>query len=77
MQLEYSVPTIVVQSPPEKPFTLWERFEFEFGPSAEKVYTDRLHSLNTTHWYLEMAGRNADEFRDHTTHGPAGRFALI
>lgn len=75
MQLEYSVPNLVVESPAEKPFTLWERFEYAFGPSAEKVYTDRLHSLNTTHWYLEMAGRNADEFRDHTTHVASRAFS--
>lgn len=66
MQLDYELPALVIQSPREQPFTLWKQFEFAFEANAEKVFTDRFHSLNTMHWYVELSGRDAGEFRDHT-----------
>jgi hypothetical protein len=51
----------------ETPTTFWERFEFATLRRAEEVFTDRFHSLNTLNWQMEMASRDADDFRDYAT----------
>lgn len=45
------------------PVTFWDRFEFSFSARAERIFTDRLHSLNTMNWHFELAARDAEEFR--------------
>ena len=65
MQLDYDVPRFELEIPREQPITVWERFEYSFELSGEKIFTDRFHPLNTTHWYL-MSDLSADGFREHT-----------
>jgi hypothetical protein len=68
MQLAYELPTPVLDLlPAEAPFSFWERFELAYSQRSERIFTDRFHSLNTLNWQVEMASREADEFRDHTT----------
>jgi hypothetical protein len=68
MQLAYELPTPVLDLlPAEAPFSFWARFELAYSQRSERIFTDRFHSLNTLNWQVEMASREADEFRDHTT----------
>lgn len=52
----------------DAPVTFWERFEFSFESRAERIFTDRLHSLNTMNWHFELAGRAAEDFRESSAH---------
>jgi hypothetical protein len=75
MQLEYEPTTARLGLPNQEPVTFWERFEFAFVERAERVFTDRFHSLNTMNWQAEMASRTADDFREHTSHVASRAFA--
>lgn len=68
MQLQYEVPPILLRWADPRPATFWERFEFSFEDQAERIFTDRFHSLNTINWHFELAGRAADDFRDNSAH---------
>lgn len=45
------------------PVTFWDHFEFSFESRAERIFTDRLHSLNTMNWHFELAAQDAEAFR--------------
>jgi len=68
LQLEYKAPTLLLELKDEAPVTFWERFEFSFELQADRIFTDRFHSLNTMNWHFELVGRAADDFRDTTAH---------
>jgi hypothetical protein len=65
VQVAYDFPIEYLELPKEKPVTLWERFEYSFELSGEKIFTDRFHPLNTTQWYL-LSDLSAENFREHT-----------
>lgn len=74
MQLEYAVPRFELETPRAAPITMWERFEYTFELSGEKIFTDRFHPLNTTQWYL-MSDLSAEGFRDHTARTARNAFS--
>jgi hypothetical protein len=72
MQLEYRIPTLVIESPEDVPITFWERFEHEFGNNSEHIFNDRFHSINTLSWYLELNDRKIETFGNRATRIAAG-----
>ncbi|MGC3958323.1 MAG: hypothetical protein QM813_10395 [Verrucomicrobiota bacterium] len=58
MQAEYRLPEIRLEATSPEPFTSWEHFETAFQRNADRIFTDRFHPLQTTHWELAV-----DDFR--------------
>lgn len=64
MQLDYRVPTLVIESPADKAITFLEQFEYAFKNNSTQIFSDRFHSLNTLGWYLESNDQKSESFGD-------------
>ncbi len=63
VELEYTFPVERLHLPPNKPDTLWERFEFAIERNTERVFKARFHPLNMAQWHL-LSDADAAAYRE-------------